>query len=300
MNSTKDRLVIYFGGRMMKGVFGAGVAAAFLNNNIYQKIKAIYASSAGVMTGAYFLSNQPQLGSSIYWEDLTRNFISQKDFFIGVWQRFQNRFIKSIPWENFHDAINIDYLMQIVKNKKPLNFEQITQQKIPLYVKLFNLETHSIKYIDARGSDILKILKAGINLFPYTHDLSEIDGKKYIDAGIIESIGIDFIRRANPKDMIFIVLNRQPFYKLRYKIKNKIEGKFMKWMFNDARLSDLYSSAEENFKKDLQLIQQDSRIVLITPPKNIPIQSKTTNSFLLRQAYDLGFKVGQEVIQNYL
>ena len=49
--------------------------------------------------------------------------------------------------------------MNVVTNKKHLDTAQILLGDTPLYVKLFNLDTHAIEYIDARRPDILDILK---------------------------------------------------------------------------------------------------------------------------------------------
>lgn len=290
-----DKYVIYFAGGTMTGIFGAGVATAFQRNNFYPRINAIYSSSAGTMTGAYFLAKQIELGSSIYWEDLPNRFISYKDFFMGVWQRFQDRFFKKIPQNNVHDALDIDYLMQIVKNEKILDTQRVINQKIPLYVKLFNFDTHLIEYIDARRPDILEILKASVNAFPYVHKISVIDDKKYIDAAMIDIIGINFIRQRHPGEKIIIVINRPVHKKLRFKLKNIIEGKFMQWMFRDERFFKLYTSAEDQLSKDLDLIKKDPNIFLISPGEE-SIRSRTTNKRALLKMYNLGIKIGEEVL----
>src|SRR3989344_8251007 len=200
-----DKYVIYFAGGTMRGVFAAGVAMAFERSNFYLRITAVYGSSAGAMTGAYFLARQTELGASIYYEDLGEKFISRKDFFIGVWQRFQDEFIKIVPKNKLHDALDVDYLMSVVKNEKRLDTQKVISQDIPLNVKLFDLDTHNIEYIDARRPDIFEILKAGVNAFPYVHEISVIDGKKYIDAAIIDIVGLDFLRQKHPNEKIIIV-----------------------------------------------------------------------------------------------
>lgn len=292
-----DKFVIYFAGGTMRGVFGAGVATAFQEQNIYPKINAVYGASAGVMIGAYFLSRQTRLGSSIYWENLGKEFISYKDFLIGTWQRFQDEFIKSVPQNKLHDALNFDYLMRVVTNEKRLNTAQIISQDVPLYVKLFDLDTHAVKYIDARRPDILKILKAGINVFPYVHEVTVIDGKRNIDAAIA-GIGLDYLIKKHPNEKIIIVVNGQINRKLRYQVKNILEGKFMQWMFDDPALFKLYASAENRLARDLRIIKSDPRFLLITQEKDVSIKSRTTDANILLQAYKLGIEAGQNALQS--
>ena len=284
----------------MRGVFGAGVATVFEKNNLYPKINAVYGASAGAMTGAYFLARQRELGPSIYYENLDGKFISRKDFLIGVWQRFQNRFIKTVPNDKLRDALDIEYLMNVVKNKKPLDYQKIISQDIPLNVKLFNLDTHEIEYIDARRSDIFEILKAGVNVFPYVHEVSVIDGKKYIDAAIMDIVGFDFLRKKHPNEKIIIVMNGQIDRKFRYRAKNILEGKFMQWMFNDSTLYNLYATAEDKLAKDIEKIKADANSLLIAQDRDVSVRSRTTDAKLLLEMYNLGIEVGNRALQSLL
>lgn len=296
------KYVIYFSGGSMRGVFGAGVAKAFEKNNLYPKISAVYGASAGAMTGAYFLARQTELGASIYWENLTHNFVSIKSFYIGVWQRFQNRFIRPISEKDLHDALNISYLMKIVGNDKCLDIQKIINQDIPLNVKLLNLDTRMIEYIDARRPDILDILKASVNAFPYVHELSTIDEKKYIDAAIVDIIGLDFLRKKHPNEKIIIIMSEQIDRKLRYRVKNIIEGKFMQWMFNDPELFRLYAIAENKLFRDLEIIKTNPDLILVAPnkKKDFLVKSRTTNKKSLLQMYNLGVEAGQRALQNMI
>ena len=282
----------------MQGVFGAGVATAFQEQNIYPKINAVYGASAGAMVGAYFLSKQTRIGSSIFWEDFSKDFISYKGFAIGVWQRLQDRFIKAVPQNKLRDAVNSNYMMSVVTDKKRLDTAQILTQNIPLYVKLFNIDTHSIEYIDARRSDILEILKAGVNVFPYTHEVTVIDGKRYIDGAIIDIVGIDLLKQKHPKEKIIIVVNGQIDRKLRYRMKNILEGKFMQWMFNDPALYNFYASAEDKLARDIKKIKADPYILLITQEKDFAVRSRTTDAKLLLDLYNSGIEEGSRALQS--
>lgn len=284
----------------MRGVFGAGVATAFERNNFRKKIVAIYGASAGAMNGAYLLSGQIELGSSIYWENLPNGFVSYKNFIIGVWQRFQSRFIKNVVNENLRDPLDIDYLMNIVKKEKYLDVKKIISQEIPLNVKLFNLDTHEIEYLDARRPDILEILETAVSVFPYVHHVSTIDGKKYIDAAIMEIIGIDHLKKKHPKEKIIIVINRPPRKKLLFWAKNIIEGKFMEWMFHDSRFFKLHSCAEEILAKDLEIIKLDPNIILIAPDEDVLVRSRTTDKNSILQMYNLGIKAGGDALSKLL
>ena len=86
------KVVLYFGGGAMSGVFGAGVITALEKENIYDKVKAVYGASAGAFNAAYFLTKQTELGSSIYYEDLTKNFIFLSNVLPTTFQRFWKKY----------------------------------------------------------------------------------------------------------------------------------------------------------------------------------------------------------------
>jgi predicted patatin/cPLA2 family phospholipase len=296
-----EKYVIYFAGGTMTGVFGAGAATAFLRADLYHKISAVYGASAGVMTGAYFLARQADLGSSIYLEDLDRRFIkSKKNFFIGVWQRFQNRFIKEVNSRHMRDALDVEYAMDIIKNKKKLDVSKIISSDIPLNIKFFNLDSHEIEYIDARRADIFEILEAGIKVFPYMHDVSNIDGKRLIDGAIMDILGTNLLKKRHPSEKIIIVMNNQTNRKLRYHVKNILEGKWMEWMFCDSELYKIHATAEDKLIKDLEIIKQDPNIYLISPNKDMSVKSRTTDKKALLQMYNLGIKMGEQALQDFV
>lgn len=291
--------IIYFGGGTMKGVFSAGVATAFQKHNLYPHVDAVYGASAGVMTGAYFLSQQMQLGATVYWEDLPSQFISPKNGFIGALQRFQDRFISPVQGDIMRDAVNIDYLMHILKNKKILNTKKIFAQKIPLYVKLFNLDTHTVEYKNACQPEIFEILRAGINILPYTHEPSTIDNTRYIDGAIMDIIGFEYLRKTHPNHTILIVLNGSTDRKRRYKYKNIIEGVFMRWMLRDPRFTTLLKGAEKRLRADIMAIEKDPNALLITPPNDI-LSSRTTSLPLLKESHTSGIQVTEHILTNKL
>src|SRR3989338_250481 len=294
--STKEKVIIYFAGGTMTGVFGAGVSSVFEKKNIYSKVEAVYGASAGAMTGAYFLAQQVPLGSSIYWENLNNNFISISGFWMGVWQRFQNKFLKSVLDSRLRDAMNIEYLMEIVKNKKTLDVNQIFSQPIPFYIKLFSVSTHKIEYVNVTRQNIFEVLKAGVNTFPYVHEVSMLNGSKYIEGAIIDVIGIKYFLDKYPNTKIVVILNRPVQPKFRYRMKNFLEGKFTSWMLHDPLMAEPFISAESNLAKDFKLIKNNPLVTIITPSEYNYIPSRTTNPEILKSTWQFGVEAWNRAI----
>src|SRR6266849_4636903 len=110
----KQKVIMYLGGGAMLGVFGAGFVTRLQEKGAYKFIEAIYGASAGAMNASYFLSRQTKLGSSIYYEELTKNFILPHNVPHGLWQRVSHRYFKHIPKSQMKDAVNIGYALDVV------------------------------------------------------------------------------------------------------------------------------------------------------------------------------------------
>ncbi|MBI4158081.1 MAG: patatin-like phospholipase family protein [Candidatus Yanofskybacteria bacterium] len=298
-NYELKNIVIYLGGGNMSGVFGAGIVTAFQEQNIYPKINSIYGTSAGILNGAYFLSKQTRLGSSVYWENLNKNFVSRKNFWIGVWQRFQNKFVKPVPEHKLKDVLDIDYLMDLVRNKKRLNSNLVISQDTPIYAKLLDIDGHRIDYVDIRRPDIFKILKAAVNPLPYTHTINKINGKRYVDAGIVDRVGVETLLSRHPDSKIFVILNQANPLNIGWRIKSVLDGKFLEWMLGDSNFYSLCADIQNKFQKDLEIIKTHPNIVLVMPSKKIAIASRITSSKKLINLYNAGILEGNRIIQEH-
>ena len=275
----------------MQGVFGAGVLSYLSKIDFYTRLEAVYGGSAGALNGAYFLVNQAELGSTIYWENLTKNFISVKNFYRGVWER-----IVRVPKEKLHDAVDLNYLFEVIQKIKPLNIEKIINSQIPFFVKLFNLNLKQIEYKDARRKNIFEILRASTANVPYVHETHEIDGHEYIDGTIPEAIGYDFLRKKHPQSKIIFVYCGFTQRKFRYKIKNYIEGKIMTYMYDDSELLRIYLDAEQNLRDDLIKINQDPMAILVSPTLKSQTLTRTVKEQKLMATYKIGYEQASRLI----
>src|SRR5665213_922981 len=67
-------------GGMMAGINGAGAVCALEELELSQSFDVIYTASAGFANGSYLLSENTELGSTVYYEDLIG------DKFIHLWK----------------------------------------------------------------------------------------------------------------------------------------------------------------------------------------------------------------------
>lgn len=292
-NSRPEKVILYISGGTMKGVFGAGVVSTLEAHNAYPFISHIYASSAGIPIAAYFLTKQTARGSSIYLVDLLQTFISPYRFFLGIYDRLVSRYLYSIPKQTWHNAIDLPYLFSLFEEKKLLDAETLAKSAIPLYAILYNLNRHTIAYMDAR-KNIFPIIRAGVSVLPYTTYRETIQGCDYTDAGIIHNLPYHALRRRHPNEKIIFVLNGHQKRDWRYILKNKIEAFFISITEPDMP-ADLFLNAEKNIREEMRAIEADPRALLVSLSEETPMRSRTTSRNMLERAHEEGKKAGEKI-----
>ena len=280
----------------MSGIFGAGVATRLQELNFYNKIEAIYGTSAGVMNGAYFLTRQSELGSSIYYEDLIKNFLFPTNIPYGSFQRIWNGYIHKIQKRKIIDAIDIDYIVKIIKNKKILDVDRLKKQDIPLYAKLLNFNTNKINYFDVREKDTLKILKAAISMVPYWFFPQRINNQKYADGSIKEPIGLRYLLEKYPDYKIIIVLNTSIIRTFKSYVTNFLEAVVARSIYRP--LFKNFINRENSIRNDIKLAAKHKRVLIIHLPKDNPMAVYTTNPSKLIKTYKMG-KIEAEKIKAF-
>jgi predicted patatin/cPLA2 family phospholipase len=116
-DSARVALVIEGGG--MRGVISAGMVTALEQLGLHSTVDAVFGTSAGANAGAYFISRQAALGTSIYYEDL-------------IDQRFID--FKRIPRRG-KSLVSLDHLLDdVMARVKPLDYASVLASPIPLHV----------------------------------------------------------------------------------------------------------------------------------------------------------------------
>ena len=267
----------------MAGVFGAGIVTRLQEQDAYDKIGTIYGASAGAFNMAYFLSRQTRLGSSIYYENLTENFINAKKILSGTVQRFYNRFISQISNEKMCNPIDIGYLLEIAKNRKTLDLEAVKNNPINAFVKVFNLNTKKIEYLDLK-SDIFQRLKEAVSVIPYYFP----DNQEFIDGEVISPIDFDTIRGFHSYEKIIVCINHSPKEGITRKTRNNLEGLVATMMYKDIPLIRIFSGKTKKINQEIEKIKKDKDSLLIYPPENNPSGNSTTDKEKLLITYEMG------------
>ncbi|MDR3642998.1 MAG: hypothetical protein P4L74_05225 [Candidatus Doudnabacteria bacterium] len=123
----RNIVLVNFGG-FMTGVCSAGAMLALVEMGYQNSFDSIYTISSGFHNACSFLSGDGYKNTSVYYEDLCHG-----DFFKPerVWK-----------------VIDIEKLVDILKNKKPINVKNLLKQRTKLYVRLANIKKGQVEYIE--------------------------------------------------------------------------------------------------------------------------------------------------------
>lgn len=261
-------LILEGGG--MRGVYTAGVLDFFMEKDLY--FKDCYAVSAGACHAISYFSKQR--GRSI---KVNLDYLHDKRY-CSV-----NSLIKT------GDMFGVDMIYNIIPNKLVL-FDYDTYNKFDgnFYSVVTNCETGEAEYIrinDARKD--IDAVRASSSL-PLLSRIVEINGKKYLDGGISDSIPIrKSIEDGHEKNVV--VLTRDKSYRKEkskllpvFKIKYKKYPKFLKAVENRYRVyNETLDFIDEEKKKN--------KAFVIQPKYHVSIGRLEKDKEKLRALYKQGY-----------
>jgi predicted patatin/cPLA2 family phospholipase len=264
--------------------------------SLVNSIEAIYSGSVGSINAAYLLSGQAEIGPTIYFEDLQKGFIFPLNLFIGTFDLIINRFIKRIKSEEAHNVVDIDYVYDILKNKKPLNLNTIKNNPINFYVKVLNLNTGEAEYKSFKDHPNLELLKAAITIKPYFFKETTIDGEKYVDGTIKEPLGINYLLNAYPDRKIVVILNGPIKRGLRHHLENLIEGIVSSLYPYKISLFKIFLKREGLIRADINTCLQNERILLLNPNFSTRARPRSTKPYILKETFGHGKKDSEKIL----
>ncbi len=168
----KTAFILHGGG--MRGVFSAGSIIALEELGFTEGFDAVYGTSAGAINGAYFLARQSAFGTSIYYQDIANR-----------------RFICLRRWKKI---VDMDFLFdEIIGSKKRLDVERIRRNPTPLYIVATDVETarETVFCSQDETIDLLTALKASSAMPILYHRPVDLNGRRYLDGGIVDPIPLE-------------------------------------------------------------------------------------------------------------
>lgn len=255
-------------GGAMRGMYTSGVLDVFMENNI--EVDGIIGVSAGVLFGVNYLSKQK-----------------------GRALRYNKKYIKDKRYMGMHsfittgNIINKDFAFYEVPCKLDV-FDQKTygESKTDFYATITNVETGKPEYVKVENVfEQMELLRA-TSAMPFVSKIVHLNGKKYLDGGISDSIPIDKCKEFG-YDKIIVVLTRPIEYRKEKSNEAMAKIKYRKYPQLVECINNRYKNYNETVEKIIDL-ENKKEIFVIRPSRKVDIKRIEKDENKLQEMYDLG------------
>ena len=261
-------LVLEGGG--LRGIYTAGVLDELQKTNI--KIDAIIGVSMGSLVGINYVSNQP--GRALRY-----NLKYCKD----------KRYIGLSSLIKTGNIANKEFAYYDIPNKlDKFDYKSFKNSKIKFYCTVTNLDTGKAEYIEIEDAkEGVEYLRAGSSM-PAVSKIIELDGNKYLDGGMADSIPV---KKAIDLgyDKIIVITTRPINYRKRksqLKTLARLYRKYPKFIKTINHRNENYNKTVEEIVK----LEKQGKIMVIRPSEGIKVKRIEKNPKVIQAQYDLGVK----------
>ena len=255
-------------GGAMRGMYTAGVLDIFLENNI--EVDGIVGVSAGVLFGVNYLSKQK-----------------------GRVIRYNKRFIKDKRYMGIHslittgNIINKEFSFYEVPFKLDV-FDEKTYEdsKTDFYATITNVETGKPEYVKLENVfEQMELLRA-TSAMPFVSMMVDLNGNKYLDGGISDSIPVDKCKELGYQKII-VVLTRPIEYRKNKPNEQITKIKYKKYPNLIHTINNRYKNYNNCVEKIIDM-ENKKEIFVIRPSRTIKIKRIEKDCNKLQEMYDLG------------
>lgn len=261
-------LVLEGGG--MRGAYTTGVLDFLNENDIY--FKDCYGVSAGAGNACSYLSGQKGRAIKVMVD------------FIG-----DKRYCSVRSLVKTGDMFGAEFVYYTIPKKLNLyDYDAFLLCQTNFIVVVTNVETGKAEYLPVRdlNKDMDKVLAS--SSLPLISRIKEIDGKKYLDGGIADSIPLrQSIKSGNSKNLV--VLTRHNEYRKKpMSLAGAIKMNYRKYpYFVEANINrhNVYNSTLELIERE----EKNGSLVAVRPRKPIEISRFEKNRDKLMQLHEDGY-----------
>ena len=275
----KVGLVLEGGG--MRALFTAGVLDALLDIKELD-IDGIVGVSAGALFGVNYVSGQKERAIR-YNKKYARD----------------KRYMGLHRWITTGNAVNEEFAFYEIPFKLDVfDQEKFKQSKIDFYVVMTNVESGKPEYVLIK--DVFKQMEylRATSALPFASKIIEINGKKYLDGGISDSIPIDYCEDLG-YDKIILVLTRPKNTHKEDKLNFLYKLVYRKYPNLVERLINMGKDYEVVLKK-IKDLENENKIFVIRPPEVLKIGRLEKNEDKIQNVYDIGLNTGIKEKENLL
>lgn len=278
MSEIKTGLVVEGGG--VRGIYAAGVLDAFLEQGL--RFDGLIGVSAGAIHGCSFLSGQR--GRSIrYYRKYCGN----------------PRFMSFQSWLKTGDLVGVEFCYHELPDKLDVyDYAAFEACEIPFYVTCTNVETGKAEYIrltDMRAQ--IDYLRASASL-PYFSRIVPLDGKKYLDGGVADSIPVEAFRAMGYGKNV-VILTREEGYVKGPELQALPRLVYRRY----PAFAETILRRHEDYNRTLRRIAEleaAGEIFVIRPGAALNVKRMEKDPTVVQRAYDCGYRDAKERMEALL
>lgn len=276
-NENKNKVCLVLEGGALRGIYVAGVIDVFLKKNI--NVDAIIGTSAGALFGINYVSKQKERAL-----------------------RYNKHYCKNKNYMGFYSLLTTGNIMnkefcfnKLVNELDPFDFETFKNSKTKFYATVTNLETGEAEYPQIKDfNQDMEYLRASGSM-PCLSKIVEVNGNKYLDGGIADSIPVQKAKELGYGKIIVVTTRPLEYRKekgmfLPFKLKYKNYPKFLE------RVRNRYLEYNETVENIIKLEKQE-KIFVIRPTKQVKISKIEKNPERIEAQYQLGYKDALEKLE---
>ncbi|SUT88244.1 patatin [[Actinobacillus] rossii] len=270
-------------GGAMRGLFTAGVLDVFLDEQI--QVNGMVTVSAGALFGVNFPSQQR--GRVLHYN---LKYLNDKRY-MGLHSLLTTGNVVNRDFAFYELPFTLD----------PFDQTTFSQSNIDFWVTLTNVETGEPEYIKITDAFVQMETLRATSAMPMVSKMVEVDGKRYLDGGIADSIPLQKTF-ALGYNKIIVVLTRPLDYRKKpssMMLFNLIYRKFPKLC---QRWANRYLEYNQAVERVIELEKQ-GKIFVIRPSVDLQISRLEKDPAKVQTMYDLGMsdaKKQMQALKDYL
>jgi len=273
----KIGLVLEGGG--MRGLFSAGVLDALLELKELS-VNGIVGVSSGALFGVNYVSKQKERAVRY-----NKKYADDK------------RYMGLHSWITTGNAVNKDFAFYELPYKLDVfDNETFKKAETDFYVVMTNVESGKPEYVLIEDAFAQMEYLRATSALPFASKIIEINGKKYLDGGISDSIPIDFCESLGYDKIIAVLTRPEGAYKedklgFLYKLVYRKYPNLVNSLLNMA-------TDYEKVLAKIKDLENKGKIFVVRPPEVLKIGRLEKNRDKIQKVYDTGLNTGLKELNN--
>lgn len=271
--SESKKVGLVLEGGSMRAMFSAGVLDTLMDENII--VDGIIGVSAGALFGPNYFSKQK--GRALRYN---KNYCKDKRF-----MSFRNFLLTG-------NLVGKQFAFYDMTTKYDIfDNETYMQNNTGFYATVTNVETGDAEYLEVNdASSDMEVLRA-TGALPFFSRIVEINGKKYLDGGVADSIPVLKCKDMGYEKTIVVLTRPITYRKEPYPavMQKAIDIKYRKY----PKFVDAIKNRYKKYNETVELIidyENKKELFVIRPSTDILLHTIERDPNRLQEVYDLGVK----------